>query len=115
MSSDKPGRTTGITRREALRDLGAAAGAAAATPLLGCGDDATGSGGGTSPGPQPVGITHMVVVMMENRTYDHYFGAEPPVTISRARRNAGTGRGAPTPAPLATGNVSGVTVTAPPV
>ncbi|NUO49974.1 MAG: hypothetical protein HOV80_14055, partial [Polyangiaceae bacterium] len=73
MSSDKPGgRKTGITRREALHNLGAVAGAAAATPLIGCGDDTTGSGGG----PQaPVGITHIVIVMMENRSYDHYFGA----------------------------------------
>lgn len=61
-----------MTRREALRDLSAAAGAAAAPTLLGCGDDTSSTG---DPPAGPTGITHIVVVMMENRTYDHYFGA----------------------------------------
>lgn len=53
-----------LSRRDALKTLGAAAGAAAASPLL----DACG-------GPAPGSITHLVYLMMENRTYDHYLGA----------------------------------------
>ncbi len=93
MSSKKPGGPgpagpraprPRMTRREALRDLGAAAGAAAAPGLLACGDDdATGT---QSDPPGPVGITHIVVVMMENRSYDHYFGAR-----SLAEGRAGDG------------------------
>ena len=54
-----------ITRRDAVKRLGAFAGAAAAAPhcLSGCDD------------PDEAGITHIVVVCMENRSYDHYLGA----------------------------------------
>ena len=57
-----------ITRRSALKQMGALAGAAAVAPSLlgGCGEDAT-----ATPGE----ITHIVVLMMENRSYDHYLGA----------------------------------------
>lgn len=55
----------GITRRGALRRMGALAGAALTAPhFVGCGDAAA-----------PGSITHIVVVMMENRSYDHYLGA----------------------------------------
>lgn len=56
-----------MRRRDALKGIGALAGAGAATRLLGaCGDDISG----------PVeGITTLVVVCMENRSYDHYLGA----------------------------------------
>ena len=58
-----------ITRRDALKNLGALAGAAAVAPhLLGCGDP-------EEQGPEPGSITHVVVLMMENRSYDHYLGA----------------------------------------
>ncbi|MEZ4401900.1 MAG: alkaline phosphatase family protein [Kofleriaceae bacterium] len=54
-----------MKRRDALKTMGALAGATAGTKLLaGCGDNA----------PFP-GIEHVVVVMMENRSYDHLFGA----------------------------------------
>ncbi|MCB9563278.1 MAG: alkaline phosphatase family protein [Kofleriaceae bacterium] len=58
-----------IKRRDALKRMGALAGA----PLMGkflsaCGGDDGGDDG-------PVGITTMVVLMMENRSYDHWFGA----------------------------------------
>src|SRR5688500_13639164 len=60
-----------MKRRDALRSLGALAGAGAAARLLGaCGDDDV---AGTPP-PRD-GITTIVVVMMENRSYDHYLGA----------------------------------------
>ncbi len=53
----------GITRRDALKQMGAVAGAAMVAPrLAGC----SGKSGQ---------ITNIVVVMMENRTYDHFLGA----------------------------------------
>lgn len=66
------GKSTGPrpNRREALKSLGALAGAgAAARVLTGCAGQDIRSGGG------PSGITNLVVVMMENRSYDHYLGA----------------------------------------
>jgi len=55
----------GITRRDALKNMGVMAGAAMIGPkLVGCGDS----------GP-PGEIKNIVVVMMENRSYDHYLGA----------------------------------------
>lgn len=65
-----------VTRRNALKSLGATA----ALPVLAnCGDDTEpgtgGAGGGNNPPPEEVGITHVVVLMMENRSYDHYLGS----------------------------------------
>jgi len=58
-----------MKRRDALKTMGAMAGAAGAARVLpGCDD-----GGGAS--PLPPGIHHIVVVMMENRSYDHVLGA----------------------------------------
>jgi phospholipase C len=54
-----------IDRRQALKRIGALAGAATLPRFVtGCSDD-----GG------PVGITNYVYLMLENRTYDHVFGA----------------------------------------
>src|SRR5262245_61760854 len=74
-----------ITRRKAIQKLGVIGGAAAVAPsLLGCderkppgggggeGGGGEGGGGGGDDGPP---ITHVVAVCMENRSYDHYFGA----------------------------------------
>jgi len=59
---------SGINRRDALKRIGGLAGAATLGKFLSaCGDDG-GDGG-------PVGITTYVYVMLENRTYDHVFGA----------------------------------------
>lgn len=64
-----------MRRRDALKRIGALAGAGAASRLLGgCGDD-VGRRGNNGDGGGPDGITTLVVVMMENRTYDHYLGA----------------------------------------
>jgi phospholipase C len=53
----------GITRRDALKGIGAVAGAAMVAPkLVGC---------SSTPGE----IKQMVVLMMENRTYDHFLGS----------------------------------------
>lgn len=63
-----------ITRRDALKGLGALVGAAAAPDLLAACTN-TESGGGTPDLMQPRGITTIVTVCMENRSYDHYLGA----------------------------------------
>jgi phospholipase C len=47
-----------------MKGMGALAGAAAMPKILSCGG-----------AERPKGITHIVVVMMENRSYDHYLGA----------------------------------------
>jgi phospholipase C len=56
-----------MKRRDALKTLGALAGVGAAARVL----PACGDGGDDG----PVGITNIVVVMMENRSYDHLYGA----------------------------------------
>jgi phospholipase C len=57
-----------MRRRDALKGIGALAGAGAAARLLpACGDDMRGA--------PADGITTLVVVCMENRSYDHYLGA----------------------------------------
>ena len=61
-----------MRRRDALKSIGTLAGAGAASRLLaGCGDNLRGA----ADAAPPQGITTMVVVMMENRSYDHYLGA----------------------------------------
>jgi phospholipase C len=56
-----------VKRRDALKSIGALAGAGAAARFLGaCGDNNPHHAGG---------ITTLVAVMMENRSYDHYLGA----------------------------------------
>lgn len=61
-----------ITRREALRTIGAGAGAAAAMPwLASCG----GGGGDVELQPEELDIETVVFVMMENRSFDHYLGS----------------------------------------
>jgi phospholipase C len=60
-----------ITRRQAITRIGGGTAAALIAPrLFGCGD----SGGG--PGDNPSGITHLIEVCMENRSFDHWFGAK---------------------------------------
>jgi phospholipase C len=57
-----------VKRRDALKSIGALAGAGAAARFLaGCGDNQAHRGTG--------GITTIVAVMMENRSYDHFLGA----------------------------------------
>lgn len=58
--------TMTMKRRDALKTIGGLAGAATMARFLpACGDDDSG----------PVGITTYVYLMMENRSYDHAFGA----------------------------------------
>lgn len=64
-----------ISRRQALRALGAAGGAATFAPWLA----SCGSGSGTTEvsalRPEDLDIETVVFVMMENRSFDHYFGS----------------------------------------
>src|SRR5688500_15260900 len=56
-----------MRRRDALKRMGGLAAAAGMAKFLpGCGDDAS---------DRPKGITTYVYLMMENRSYDHLFGA----------------------------------------
>jgi len=61
-----------FTRRNALKGLGATA---ALPALQACGDSDGSGGAGGAPVEPKVGITHIVVLMMENRSYDHYLGS----------------------------------------
>jgi phospholipase C len=74
--TEPAGDTSELSRREFLAGLAAATGALA---LGACGD---GSGDGdpeSEPLPDPAssGIEHVVVLMMENRSYDHFLGWLP--------------------------------------
>ena len=65
-----------VSRRDALRMLGGAAGAAAFAPwMASCGDGASPAGATSSLRPEDLDIETVIVVMMENRSFDHYFGA----------------------------------------
>ena len=68
------------TRREFLRGLAGVAGAAAVTRagMGALGGRAPSAGPpGRLPPPEESGIDHVVVVMMENRSFDHYLGWVP--------------------------------------
>src|SRR6185503_16337667 len=58
-----------MRRRTAIKTLGALGAAAAAPRFL------TGFGDNDGGPVLPAGIDHIVVLMMENRSYDHYFGS----------------------------------------
>lgn len=76
MAERKVGRgkaAGGVTRRKALKQIGAAVGAAALSPLIhACGTDGE---GGASAANRAVPVDHFVLLMMENRSFDHYFGS----------------------------------------
>jgi phospholipase C len=77
--ADKRSIDPGISRRQLLK--GAAAGALAVGGLRslgGCSDDSTGSSSAALlPDPAASGIEHIVLVMMENRSFDHFLGWVP--------------------------------------
>lgn len=79
----RPGRCE-VSRREVLRRIGMVAGAAALSPGLkacgGGGDDLGSPTTTPTPAPAPlqrneIDIGTVVIVMMENRSFDHYYGA----------------------------------------
>ncbi|HUP92986.1 MAG TPA: alkaline phosphatase family protein [Solimonas sp.] len=78
-SSDSKGRR-GLTRREFI--AGATAVAAGNLGLPGCANEkaaaaATAATTASLPAPEASGIDHIVVVMMENRSFDHFLGWVP--------------------------------------
>ncbi len=75
MRKDKVGSIkNGVTRREFI--AGATAGSLA---LAGCSEGAAVDAGGSAalPSPKDAGFDHVVVVMMENRSFDHFLGWVP--------------------------------------
>src|SRR5712691_9883353 len=69
-----------VKRRDFLRGAAAASGAALlgrAAPSVGAGVLTDDKGLSSLPPPQRSGIEHIVVVMMENRSFDHYLGWLP--------------------------------------
>ena len=69
-----------IKRRDFLRGAAAASGAALfgrATPSVGAGVLPGDKGLASLPPPETSGIEHIVVVMMENRSFDHFLGWLP--------------------------------------
>jgi phospholipase C len=72
----KPQDSRGLTRREFIA---AAAAAAAVGKLTGSARGDIGGGGAscTLPDPSQAGFDHIVVVMMENRSFDHFLGWAP--------------------------------------
>ncbi|HEX3764671.1 MAG TPA: alkaline phosphatase family protein [Kofleriaceae bacterium] len=84
-----------MKRRDALKTLGGIGAAAGMARFLpGC--------GGSSDGPR--GITNYVYMMMENRSYDHFFGAR-----AMAPENKG-GNGLPSPTTFSNLDINGVAV-----
>ena len=67
-----------ITRRQLIAGTGAAVGASAlGVPALSAAAATASSSSTALPAPQQSGIDHIVVVMMENRSFDHYLGWLP--------------------------------------
>jgi len=73
MKKNRPPRGYGITRRQFIAGTTAAAGSLV---LPGCNSNGGGSSGGL-PAPKDAGFDHVVVVMMENRSFDHFLGWVP--------------------------------------
>ena len=65
---------TSLRRREFLARTAALAGAAASLPAGQLLAQAAFAQRGSLPSPRNLPIDHVVVVMMENRSFDHYFG-----------------------------------------
>ena len=65
-----------MKRRDLLKTMGAVAGAAGLSKFLpGCGDGGGGAGGPDAGDEGPPGIKNVVLLMFENRSYDHWLGA----------------------------------------
>src|SRR5579862_8299879 len=70
---------SGLSRREFLAGVAATTGALA---LGGCGESQVGAGSSdpesqSLPSPESSGIEHVIVLMMENRSFDHFLGWVP--------------------------------------
>jgi phospholipase C len=65
-----------MKRRDLLKSMGAVAGAAGLSKFLpGCGDGGGGVGSPDAGEEGPPGIKNVVLLMFENRSYDHWLGA----------------------------------------
>ena len=77
MRKSRRGKGGGLTRREFITGVAAAAGGAV---LPGCGDSGPVAQAGLRSlpaDPKEAGFDHVVLVMMENRSFDHYLGWVP--------------------------------------
>src|SRR6201996_1444649 len=91
-SKPNPEQTTGTTRRTLIKGVAGMAGAAAvgaafpghAAPAVPAPPAAS---FGTLPAPADTGIDHVVVVMMENRSFDHMLGWVPGANGVQAGRS----------------------------
>jgi len=81
-----------ITRRRFLQGVAGASGAALLKPRLGTALAAPPS---RATAPQDSGIEHVVVLMMENRSFDHYFGWLPNADGMQAGLTYFDGQGVP--------------------
>ncbi|NGY06009.1 alkaline phosphatase family protein [Solimonas terrae] len=72
------------TRRKVLAGIAATAGAAGLAACGGSGDAETAAAQKALPAPADSGIDHIVVVMMENRSFDHYFSWAPGANVRPA-------------------------------
>jgi phospholipase C len=68
---------SGISRRSLMAGGLAVAGAGALASAAGVGEMASAAAPVTLPAPSASGIDHIIVVMMENRSFDHYLGWLP--------------------------------------
>ena len=64
-----------MKRRDALKTIGGLAGVAGLSKVLPACGSSNGDGASIDAAPPPIGITTYVYMMMENRSYDHLFGA----------------------------------------
>ncbi|MGH8445612.1 MAG: alkaline phosphatase family protein [Solimonas sp.] len=84
------GKPVDLTRRKVLAGIAASASAAG---LAACGGSSDAASDGNEapeqalPKPEDSGIDHIVVVMMENRSFDHYFGWVPGANGRQAGYN----------------------------
>ncbi|MDM4769345.1 alkaline phosphatase family protein [Solimonas sp. SE-A11] len=74
MKKTKPATQQGLTRRDFIHGMAAATGSLI---LPGCGNSTQPGGSGGLPPPEESGIDHIVVLMMENRSFDHFLGWVP--------------------------------------
>src|SRR5712671_660657 len=66
-----------LTRRELLARAAGLAGGVAAASVLGWDELDAGAAATQLPSPARSGVDHIVVVMMENRSFDHFLGWVP--------------------------------------
>jgi phospholipase C len=94
-NNNDSGKPTDLTRRKLLVSIAAASASAAGLAACSGSDDPSSDGSSTPqiqvlPPPDQSGIDHIVVVMMENRSFDHYFSWVPGANGKQALSFADT-------------------------